>query len=40
MSSNGKGGLQVTDERTGSQYELPITDGTIPGIVPWATGSS
>ncbi len=32
MSSNGKGGLQVTDERTGSQYEFPITDGTIPGI--------
>ena len=32
MSNNGKGGLQVTDERTGSQYEFPITDGTIPGI--------
>ncbi len=32
MSSNGRGGLQVTDERTGSQYEFPITDGTIPGI--------
>ena len=32
MSSNGKDGLQVTDERTGSQYEFPISEGTIPGI--------
>ncbi|MFM8883942.1 MAG: citrate synthase [Solirubrobacterales bacterium] len=32
MSSNGKNGLQVTDERTGSQYEFPISEGTIPGI--------
>ena len=32
MSANGKDGLQVTDERTGSQYEFPISDGTIPGI--------
>ncbi|MFM9127856.1 MAG: citrate/2-methylcitrate synthase, partial [Solirubrobacterales bacterium] len=32
MSSNGKTGLQVTDERTGSQYEFPISEGTIPGI--------
>ena len=32
MSSNGNDGLQVTDERTGSQYEFPISEGTIPGI--------
>ncbi len=32
MSSNGKDGLQVTDERTGSEYEFPISEGTIPGI--------
>jgi citrate synthase len=32
MSANGNNGLQVTDERTGSQYEFPISDGTIPGI--------
>ena len=25
-------GLQVTDERTGSQYGFPITDGTIRGL--------
>jgi citrate synthase len=32
MSANGKNGLQVTDERTGSQYEFPISEGAIPGI--------
>ena len=32
MSANGNNGLQVTDERTGTSYEFPITDGTIPGI--------
>jgi citrate synthase len=32
MSSNGNDGLQVTDGRTGSQYEFPISEGTIPGI--------
>ena len=32
MSENGDGALQVTDERTGSNYELPVAQGTIPGI--------
>ena len=29
VSANGRDVLSVTDERTGRQYELPITDGTI-----------